>query len=468
MNFRNAFTRKASFEWFIIVIIGLMIKGDGIGVTSIIRELSIDPNHYENLLHFFRSNAWSIEMLVNTWVNTVKVNAPLLTICGWNILIGDGVKEPKEGKKMPGVKKLHQESENSSKSEYIFGHLFGVVSVLIGQAGKQFSLPLSASMQDGVNIIRKYSDPLAVIESHVIQVIIQAGNAAKQLGKSVVLLDRYFLSVPALQKAMEYWDDNGEQLLQFVVKAKISYTAYTEPRAYSGKGRPRKKGDSVKLKDLFVTEADKFICTELYLYGKTQTVQYYCTDLLWGKKLYQKLRFVLVKTESYPPSILVSTSLLLSPNEIIELYSYRYKIEISFKTLKHTVFGFCYHFWSAYMPKLSRYHKEWNTEALEAITDIQIQQKITATLKAIEGFVMCSCIACGLLQMLAIKYADIINSSKIRWLRTIRNSTPSEDTVAYYLRKTFFRLVIKYPYFDIMRIIISKQFDHSCQSGKSS
>jgi hypothetical protein len=26
---------------------------------------------------------------------------------------------------MPGIKKLHQESENSSKGEYIFGRMFG-------------------------------------------------------------------------------------------------------------------------------------------------------------------------------------------------------------------------------------------------------------------------------------------------------------------------------------------------------
>jgi hypothetical protein len=50
---------------------------------------------------------------------------------GMPILIGDGVKQPKEGKKMPGVKRLHQESEDSSKAEYIFGHMFGVIGILV-------------------------------------------------------------------------------------------------------------------------------------------------------------------------------------------------------------------------------------------------------------------------------------------------------------------------------------------------
>jgi len=31
------------------------------------------------------------------------------------------------------------------------------------------------------------------------------------------------------------------------------------------------------------------------LYGKEEKVEYWCLNLLWGVKLYQELRFVLVK-----------------------------------------------------------------------------------------------------------------------------------------------------------------------------
>ncbi len=59
------------------------------------------------------------------------------------ILIGDGVKQSKEAPKMPGVKRLHQGSENSSKAEYIFGHLFSAIGVLVGNHKKFFCIPLS-------------------------------------------------------------------------------------------------------------------------------------------------------------------------------------------------------------------------------------------------------------------------------------------------------------------------------------
>ncbi|MEI3615040.1 hypothetical protein [Pseudogracilibacillus sp. SO30301A] len=44
---------------------------------------------------------------------------------------------------MPGVKKLHQKSENSSKTKYNFGHLFGAIGILMGTPQKWFCLPLS-------------------------------------------------------------------------------------------------------------------------------------------------------------------------------------------------------------------------------------------------------------------------------------------------------------------------------------
>lgn len=467
LSFRGSFTRKSSFNWFVIIIIGFMLNTDSSGVTSIIRELALNPKNYENLLHFFRSNAWTIEILSNCWTHVTKANAPILKVNDATILIADGVKQSKEGKKMAGVKKLHQESENSSKAKYIMGHMFGVVSVLIGNVKKQFALPLSATIQDGVEIIRKFENPSYEPLSHVVQVIVQAGNITKILGKSVLLLDRYFLSAPALKKSMEFLDEDKEKLLEIVTKAKISCKAYNEPPAYSGKGRPRLKGSSVKLRDLFETCRNNFITTDLYLYGSFQTVQYYSVDLLWGVKLYRKLRFVLVKSEKYPPSILVSTSLTFSPTQIIEMYSYRYKIEISFKTLKHTLFGFCYHFWSLHMPVLNRYNKKQNIENLEQVHSISARNKIVSSLKAIEGFVLCSCISCGILQMISLKFSNTSISSLFCWYRTKTNTIVTESTIAYYFRKNFFRLVKKHANLSIMKIIISKQENDDDFSSKS-
>ncbi|MCG8513845.1 MAG: hypothetical protein MI740_06880 [Halanaerobiales bacterium] len=58
-------------------------------------------------------------------MNSVRDIFPVYKEDDMTVLVGDGVNQSKEARKMPGVKRLHQESENSSKAEYIFGHLFG-------------------------------------------------------------------------------------------------------------------------------------------------------------------------------------------------------------------------------------------------------------------------------------------------------------------------------------------------------
>jgi len=230
-------TCRQPFKWFVITVIGFIVRVDSLGITSIIRELNLKPKFYANLIHFFRSSAWHLEPLTKQWIKIVIGAVETPKVRGMNILIGDGVKQPKEGRKMPGVKKLHQESENSGKAEYIFGHMFGVVGILAGNMSKLFCIALNASVQDGVNTIRKFENPKVNSESHVVQVITQAGNIAKQIGPSLILLDRYFLSVPALKKCLEFVDDkSGKPFLQIVTKAKRSAVAYADPPEYPGRG----------------------------------------------------------------------------------------------------------------------------------------------------------------------------------------------------------------------------------------
>jgi len=42
--------------------------------------------------------------------------------------------------------------------------------------------------------------------------------------------------------------------------------------------------------------SSQFIKADAWMYGKKESVEYLCPDLLWGIKLYRKLRFVLVKS----------------------------------------------------------------------------------------------------------------------------------------------------------------------------
>lgn len=117
MSFRSCFSRNHAFNWFVIAIMGFIVREDSLRITSIIRELNLDPKFYVTFLHFFRSSAWNLEKLTMQWIKLVTESVEIQKVDGLNIPIADGVKQSKEGRKMPGVKKLHQESENSSKAE---------------------------------------------------------------------------------------------------------------------------------------------------------------------------------------------------------------------------------------------------------------------------------------------------------------------------------------------------------------
>ncbi|QQK74733.1 hypothetical protein HUG15_03330 [Salicibibacter cibarius] len=104
------------------------------------------------------------------------------------------------------------------------------------------------------------------------------------------------------------------------------------------------------MKDLFKTRASEFETATVTLYGKEETVHYLCLDLLWGKGLYQELRFALVNYNGRL-AILVSADRTFAATDIIHLYGYRFKIEGMFSEMKQAIGGFGYRFWSKTIPK---------------------------------------------------------------------------------------------------------------------
>ena len=451
-HFETCFSRKAAFRWFVSITIGLMLRSDKLGVTSIIRDLELHPGCYDSMLHFFRASSWSLEGIRKRWFSAVKQHAPLYKEGNLHVLVGDGVKQSKEGRRMPGVKKLFQESENSAKPEYIHGHMFGGFGILAGSARNWACIPLSIRLHDGLQAAREWQGASVSAASHVVQMVEDAYHAASTFGDSLLLLDRYFLTVPALEKLKEL-NDSGSVRMEVVTKAKRSCTAYQKPGPRRpGRGRPPKKGAAVRLKELFGSHKGQFQEAEIELYGKKEAIRYYCIDLLWGQKLYQELRFVLVEMDGVQ-SILASTSLTLDPLSIIRLYSYRFRIECTFCELKQQVGAFCYHFWSKYMPKLSYYQKKGEPAPMEQVEGEKPRRKVLEAVRAIEMHMALSYIAIGILQNLSIYFIGKVNSNQIRYQRTPSRGRVSEATLMHYFRKHFFRLLGQKPELCITQII---------------
>lgn len=468
MTFQSCFKRKAAYKWFVIIIIGLIVRPDHLGVTSIIRGLSLEPGYYETMLHFFRSRAWDPGQLRAAWYRYLLKEAPVYKVCGRTVMAGDGVKQSKEAFFMPGVKKMVQESEDSSKGEFIFGHLFGAVGVIAGEQTQKFCIPLKIDLQDGVRAAASWKNSHISMENHIIQMVRNGFEAAKTFGDSILLLDRYFLSVPALKLLDELNTACGNCQLVIVTKAKKSCIAYQKPAVQKKKkrGRPRKKGKAVKIASLFNDPTVEFQKTNVFMYGEEQEISYYCIDLLWGQKLYRELRFVLVNWNGLT-SILVSTDISMSAQDIIELYALRQKIECLFRELKQQIGGFCYHFWTKAMPRLDHFSRKSAPDPLTLVTDEKKQERILKCVKAIEGFVLCSTISMGIVQLVALKENQHDDVQKLRYLRTQTSGKLSEATVMYYIRKNFILLLMKHPDSFVTQFIRERQIDDSGNSSSS-
>jgi len=119
--------------------------------------------------------------------------------------------------------------------------------------------------------------------------------------------------------------------------------------------------------------------------------------------------------------------------EIIKAYSYRFKIEVSFKVLKHVIGAFYYHFWTKVLPKLKK-------QATSDLTDVSKdgQRLIAHASNAIERFVNFGCIATGIFQILALDCNKLVWKKYRGWLRTITSEIPSEETVRSVIQQNFF------------------------------
>src|SRR5208282_4094960 len=149
---RPACARTTTFLWLVVVLVGFCLRPDLAGVTSLVRGLGLSEASYYCLLHFFHSPALDLEQLTRLWQQTVQrlFRQRLVRVNKRAVVLVDGLKRPKEGKKMPAVKSLHQESRCNAKASFIMGHPLQAVAVLVQAAGVYLAVPLAARIHEGV------------------------------------------------------------------------------------------------------------------------------------------------------------------------------------------------------------------------------------------------------------------------------------------------------------------------------
>ena len=411
---RAACSRSRSFLWLLVSLAGVSIRSDLLGVTSIVRALGLRADCYDRLLDFFHSRAVDPDALCRCWVKTVFARMPgILRVHGRPVLLGDGIKIPKRGRKMPAVKLLHQVSESNTKPEYIMGHSIQAVSVLVSAASTFFAVPLSARIHEGLVFSNRDKRTLP--------------------NKFLSLVEALGIAEPVYLVAAAYYAcrtmalgliQAGSHLISRLRKNSVAFEPVPQTGAKRKRGRPKFFGRKIRLFSLF-DNPDGWSTADSPVYGETNVIiRYRCLDLIW-RPIRRLARFVLVDHPLRGRIIFLCTDLNLNPVEIIRLYGLRFKIELSFKQAVRTLGAYSYHFWMSTMNKIAARSGD---QYLHRKTD-QYRAAVRRKLAAYHRFIQTAIIAQGVLQCIATTSPALVWSSFGSWLCTVRPGIPPSEMV---------------------------------------
>jgi hypothetical protein len=407
--------------WMLAVLVGFCVRGDLLGVTSIVRALGLQTACYDRILDFFHSSAVNLGLLTRTWTALVlKMHPALLRFNDRLVLVTDGIKVAKSGKKMPAVKKLHQESESNNKPEFIMGHSCQAVAILVQGLASVAAIPLVARISEGLVFTNR--DKRTLLDK-----LIELLGELPIEAPYYLVADAYYASkniaLPLLQA--------GNHLVTRVRVTAVGYLPAPQPKRKK-RGRPAQYGEKVKLRTLF-EHPESFEVIDSPVYGEDKIqLRIWALDLLW-KPVGVLVRFVAVEHPTRGRCLLMSTDLTLDPVDIVRLYGYRFKIELAFKHALRVVGSFLYHFWMKDMTPLKR---NAGNQYLHRKSK-GYREAVRRKMDAYHRFIQLGLIAQGIMVAIATTAPDLVWRNFGSWLRTIRPGVcPSEMVVAIALRNT--------------------------------
>jgi len=418
---RAACARKRTFLWMCVVLAGFCVRQDLWGVTSVVRALGLRAMCYDRLLDFFHSAALDIDKLARLWTALVVQRHPgLLRVNGRLVLVGDGLKVAKAGKKMPAVKRLHQHSESNTKPAYILGHSCQAVAVLAQGLASIVAIPLAARIHEG--LVFSNRDRRTLLDKMLALLGVLGLDAPYYF-----LADAYYASRKIASPLLR----QGHHLITRVRNNAVGYRPAPKP-CPPKRGRPKVYGDKVALKSLFDQTQGKQ-ALDSPVYGESGVkIEVWVADLLW-RPIGIPVRFVAVRHPTRGRLILMTTDTTMQALDVIRLYGYRFKIEVSFKSALRVVGAFLYHFWMANMTPINRKAKNQHLHRKTRAYRDAVRRKLAAY----HRFIQLGLIAQGIMLALATTVPNLVWDSFGSWLRTIRPGiAPSEAVVANALQNS--------------------------------
>jgi hypothetical protein len=333
--FKDIVARRQTHNWLVAAVLGFIMMNDSIGCTSsMIRALGLGLLSYRGLLGFFASSAVDIDrfqQLILAWMKK-SYGDNVVKIGGKYAFVLDAKKRAKEGKKMPLVKWLHQESSSNAKGEYIRGHCAECIGLLVKHASAVHCLIWAVNFIEGFKLHNRDNSTTKDRAATMV-----AGYAV-QMANALLICDAWYAAKQILASTV----GNSLTIVTRVAKNAVACYDPVSPKKRM-RGAPRKYGEPTKLMELFAT----LIMSEATIErssGEKINVSYWSIVLMWPA--YGKKVLFVGTCNGIGKLILLCTDVNMNPVEVIQAYQYRSSIEATFWTSTQLFFNWTYRFWS--------------------------------------------------------------------------------------------------------------------------
>ena len=428
----GAFSREKPYARFTMLQLAMCLRRDHLGgVTSLVRALRLkNPRRcYEPFLHVFRSNAINHEALAKIWLETLLKECPHLikVVNGRVVLELDGKVDTKEGTNIAGVQLLHQSSHNNSKASHVMGQYIQSSAILFEVTSqgvtKTIAIPIKVKIHLGTKGVSKEEDAKSLNKKAAEMMIAQIEILELNGKAAYVVADTYYNSKPLIK---ELKAKNAD----LITRVRRSGVAYELSPKYSGRGRRPIYGAKVSLYDVMKDKADYTEVKSPFLGDEESKIQLK-SKTLKNRSAEGEVLYVFAKHPKLGNIIVMSTDVSIDPLEAYKLYAERFLIEISFRSLEHTVNGTSHRF---HMRRKKNEKTRFGDGAqnLEGKDKAYIRRYFK-NLRACELFMQMGVMAVGLLSILSLLASKEIMSrwEKMEgWYRTQRSKIfPSENMV---------------------------------------
>jgi len=330
--FRQLFS-SPSYAYFEAYIWGMMMVKGRKCITNIAHACFFLDRHIASFERFLSENKWDMNQVTRTLVRLLlEVLKDKLYIHGAFLLVVDATYCAKNSKKMIGVQRWRERSNNADRQKCCIGHHWAIAGLITSLADRFLCFPILTMMLSGRKNPSCYvggSDGLRPMTfwDTVLGMVFQTWQFLDE-GALRVVADAYFATASFINPLME-------KGIHVITRWRKDGVGWDDPEPYSGRGRPRKYGKQWKLTELLKSFSPQRI--KVNIYGKIALVDVVVRDM-GLRNISQKIRVVVVEGLR-ETIILVSTDLTLTPAQIIETYSSRFSIEIAIRDLKQH-FGF--------------------------------------------------------------------------------------------------------------------------------